>query len=124
MYSLRGSSSCWLRGHNILCLLIPQVTFFLHSNQYQIATGIIITFLVALGLQGCAQAFSSVVIRGTLLVVVCGFPTVGASLVVEHGHHTQRAGELTFTTPAGPEQLTLQAVSPEQRGYRVFIDSL
>ena len=23
--------------------------------------------------------------------------------------------------PAGPEELTLQALSPEQRGYRVFI---
>ena len=25
--------------------------------------------------------------------------------------------------PAGPEELTLQALSPEQRGYRVFIHS-
>ena len=27
-------------------------------------------------------------------------------------------------TPVGPEQLTLQALSPEQRDYRVFIDRL
>ena len=30
-------------------------------------------------------------------------------------------GELRFITPAGPEELTLQALSPEQKGYRVFI---
>ena len=35
-----------------------------------------------------------------------------------------RVGELRFITPAGPEQLTLQALSPEQRDYRVFIDRL
>ena len=35
--------------------------------------------------------------------------------------HTRRVGELRFITPAGPEELTLQALSPEQRGYRVFI---
>ena len=26
-----------------------------------------------------------------------------------------------FFMPVGPEELTLQALSPEQRGYRVFI---
>ena len=30
--------------------------------------------------------------------------------------------ELRFITPVGSEELTLQALSPEQRGYRVFID--
>ena len=30
-------------------------------------------------------------------------------------------GELRFITPAGPEELTLQALSPEQRGCSVFI---
>ena len=39
----------------------------------------------------------------------------------ETRHHTWRAGELRFITLAGPEELTLQALSPEQRGYRVFI---
>ena len=39
----------------------------------------------------------------------------------ETKHHTQRVGELRLITPAGPEELTLQALSPEQRGYRVFI---
>ena len=31
---------------------------------------------------------------------------------------------LRFIMPAGPEELTLQALSPEQRDYRVFIDRL
>ena len=39
----------------------------------------------------------------------------------ETKHHTQRVGELRFIMPVGPEALTLQALSPEQRGYRVFI---
>ena len=39
----------------------------------------------------------------------------------ETKHHTQRVGELRFIIPAGPEELTLQALSPEQRGYRVSI---
>ena len=42
----------------------------------------------------------------------------------ETKHHIQRVGELGFITPAGPEELTLQALSPEQRAYRVFIDRL
>ena len=39
-------------------------------------------------------------------------------------HHTRRVGELRFITPVGSEELTLQALSPEQRVYRVFIDLL
>ena len=38
----------------------------------------------------------------------------------ETKHHTQRVGELRFIMPVGPEELTLQAPSPEQRVYRVF----
>ena len=30
-------------------------------------------------------------------------------------------GQLRFITPVGPEELTLQALSPEERGYRVSI---
>ena len=37
---------------------------------------------------------------------------------------TLRVGELRFIMPMSPEELTLQALSPEQRGYRVFIDRL
>ena len=44
--------------------------------------------------------------------------------VAETKPHPQRAGELRVITPAGPEELTLQALSPEQRDYRVFIDRL
>ena len=41
-------------------------------------------------------------------------------------HCTWRVVKLRFITlaaPAVPEQLTLLALSPEQRSYRVFIDS-
>ena len=41
----------------------------------------------------------------------------------ETNHHTQKVGELMFITPADTEELALQALSPEQRGYKVFIDS-
>ena len=51
---------------------------------------------------------------------------VSATVVAETStqetkHHTQRVGELRFIMPAGPEELTLQPLSPEQRGYRAFI---
>ena len=39
----------------------------------------------------------------------------------ETKNHTRRVGELRFIMPAGPEELTLQALSPKPRGYRVFI---
>ena len=42
----------------------------------------------------------------------------------ETKHHTWRVGELRFITQAGPEELTLRALSPKQRDYRVFIDRL
>ena len=42
----------------------------------------------------------------------------------ETKHHSWRAGEPRFITPARPEELTLQVLSPEQRDYRVFIDRL
>ena len=38
----------------------------------------------------------------------------------ETKHLTRRVGELRYIMPSGPEELTLQALSPEQRGYRVF----
>ena len=48
----------------------------------------------------------------------------GACLVAstrEIKHHTRKVGELRFIMPAGPEELTLQVLSPELKGYRVFI---
>ena len=39
-------------------------------------------------------------------------------------NHTRRVGELRFITPACPEESARQALSPEPRGYRVFIDLL
>ena len=48
--------------------------------------------------------------------------TVAETSTRETKHHTRRIGELRFIMPAGPEELTLQALSPEQRDYRVLID--
>ena len=42
----------------------------------------------------------------------------------ETKHHTRRVGKLRFIMLVGPEGLTLQALSPPKRGYRVFIDRL
>ena len=56
----------------------------------------------------------------------CGWNLTGASRNVavtstqETKHHTWRVGELRFIMLGGPEELTLQALSPEQRGYRDF----
>ena len=33
----------------------------------------------------------------------------------ETKHHSQRVGELRFIMPVGPEEFTVQALSPEQR---------
>ena len=56
---------------------------------------------------------------GSLLVIylIC---SVVETTTQETKHYTWRVGELRFVTPVGPEELTLQALSPEQRGYRVF----
>ena len=51
-------------------------------------------------------------------------PPVAETSTRETKHHIRRVGELRFIMLAGPEELTLQALSPEQRGYRVFIDRL
>ena len=39
----------------------------------------------------------------------------------ETKHHIQRVGELRFIMPAGPEDLTFQALSLKQRDYRGFV---
>ena len=39
---------------------------------------------------------------------------------LETKHHIHRVGELRVIMPVGPEELTLQSLSPEQRSYRVF----
>ena len=54
-----------------------------------------------------------------------GYPDhVAETSTRETEHHTQNVGELRFIMPADPEELTLQALSPKQRDYRVFIDRL
>ena len=54
-------------------------------------------------------------LRGKFLLAVWQKP------VTEKPSTTRRFGELRFSTPVGPEEFTLQALSPQQRGYRVFI---
>ena len=57
----------------------------------------------------------------------CGWDLTGTSINVaetsnrETKHHTRRVAGLRFITLVGPEELTLQVLSPRQRGYRVFI---
>ena len=43
--------------------------------------------------------------------------TVAETSTRETKHHTWRVGELRFIMPTGPEELTLQLLKPEQRGY-------
>ena len=53
-----------------------------------------ILLLAALGLRGCARAFSSCGEWGLLFVAVCGLLIVVASLVVEHGLQVFRLQQL------------------------------
>ena len=50
--------------------------------------------------------------------------TVAETSTQETQQRPWRAGGLRVITPAGLEELALQALSPEQRDYRVFIDRL
>ena len=50
--------------------------------------------------------------------------TVAETGTQETKQRPWRAGGLRVITPAGPEELALQALSPEQKDYRVFIDRL
>ena len=47
--------------------------------------------------------------------------TLAETSTRETKHHTRRVGELRFIMLAGPEELTLQALSPEQRDYSILI---
>lgn len=42
---------------------------------------------------------------------------------IEKPSTTLRAGELRFIMLVGPQELTLPALSPQQRGYKVFMGS-
>ena len=46
--------------------------------------------------------------------------SVAETSTQETKHYTQRVGELRFVTLVGPGELALQALSSEQRGYRLF----
>ena len=50
-----------------------------------------------------------------------GLQNVAETSTREKKPHTRRVGELRFIMPAGPEELTLQALRPKQRGYRALI---
>ena len=56
--------------------------------------------------------------------IQCLTHTVAETSTQETKHHTWRVEELRFIMPAGPEELTLQALSPKQRDYRGFLDRL
>ena len=43
---------------------------------------------------------------------ICNFSIVAETCSQATKHHTLRVGELRFTTLVGPEELTLQALSP------------
>ena len=49
------------------------------------------------------------------LKAICNFSIVAETSNQETKHHMLRVGELRFTTLVGPEELTLQALSPKQR---------
>ena len=66
---------------------------------------------------------------GDSVLSIRGVPREGEMVllqkpILEKPSTTLGVGELRFIMPAGPEELTLQALSPEQRDYRVFIDRL
>ena len=53
-----------------------------------------------------------------------GPPEMLQKPVLEIPNTTLGELENRFITPVGPRELTLQALSPEQRDHRVFIDRL
>ena len=58
-----------------------------------------------------------------------GFSSSGTQVCLLNQYSRDQAphsesGRIRFIMPAGPEELTVQALSPEQRDYRVFIDRL
>ena len=60
-------------------------------------------------------------LRFVSIPFICNGYLVAETSIPEIKHHTQRVGEIRFITLAAPEELTLQALSPD---YRVFIDRL
>ena len=81
---------------------------------------VVLTFTLNFLLDWVLQPeFQQIFIEHLLCVQHCS--SVAETNTQETKHHTRRVGELRFLTLAGPEELTLQALSPEQRDYRVFI---
>ena len=93
------------------------MSFSLSSEKKQ---EVVLTFTLNFLLDWFLQPeFQQIFIEHLLCVQQCS--SVAETSTRETKHHTQRVGELGFITPAGPEELTLQALNPEQRDYRVFI---
>ena len=122
----RAFSSCGEQG--LLCVavcrLLAVVVFLVVGNGLQ-RTG---TAAVAQRLL-CSVAGGIFPDQGSNLRPCIGRQILSHWSVAETSHrdtkqHTQRVGELTFMMPAGPEQLTLQALGPKQRCYRVFTGRL
>ena len=82
------------------------------------------------GAVGWVRFMATDLFSGDSVLSIRGVPREGETVLLqktstrESKHHTWRVGELRFITPAGPEELMLQALSPEQRDYRVFIDRM
>ena len=82
-------------------------------------------------LLACRAGFSFFLVFDVLFWLIPKCDSTGLSIKVatvvaetstgETKHHTQRVGELRFITLVGPQELTLTALSPKQRGYKVFI---
>ena len=70
------------------------------------------------------QATSPAAQGAGMVGISLGPPEMLQKPVLEIPNTTLGELENRFITPVGPRELTLQALSPEQRDYRVFIDRL
>ena len=70
------------------------------------------------------QATSPAAQGAGMVGISLGPPEMLQKPVLEIPNTTLGELENRFITPVGPRELTLQALSPEQRDHRVFIDRL
>ena len=87
------------------------------EKKWEVVLTFTLTFLLDWVLQ---PEFQQISIEHLLCVQHCS--SVAETSTRETKHHTRKVGELGFITPAGPEELTFQALSPEQRDYGVYRD--
>ena len=118
-------------NESVLCIRWPKYWSFSFSirpsNEYSGLISFRMDWLYLLAVQGTLRSLlqhhSS---KASLALSFLYSPnlTVAETSTQETKHHTWRVGNLRFITSAGPEELVLQALSPKQRDYRVFIDRL